>query len=143
MILADEDATVALGRRIGERLLPGDVITLVGDLGAGKSCLARGIARGLGIGGRIPSPTFVIVAEYLQGRLPLHHVDLYRLSDPEELIQLGLDELIGGEGVVVVEWPDRAASWFTEAVTVHLQEHGDQREARLEGPTEVVERLLG
>lgn len=143
MFLSDEDATVALGQRLGERLAAGDVLTLTGDLGAGKSCLARGIARGLGIGGRIPSPTFVIVAEYLQGRLPLHHIDLYRLCDEEELVQLGLDEVIGGSGVVVVEWPDRAAAWFEDAIRVQIEEAGQGREVRFEGPPEVLERLLG
>lgn len=143
MHLSDEAATEALGRRIGARAVAGDVITLVGDLGAGKSCLARGIARGLGIGGRIPSPTFVIVAEYDEGRLPLHHVDLYRTSDPDELVQLGLDEVIGGDGVVVVEWPDRAPDWFEHAVRLSLTEEGEGRRLQAEGPRAALERLLG
>lgn len=143
MFLSNEAATEELGRRLGERLLPGDVITLAGDLGAGKSCLARGIARGLGIEGRIPSPTFVIVAEYLQGRIPLHHVDLYRLADEEELVQLGLDELLGGAGAVVVEWPDRAQAWFADAVTARIEESGEGRTIAFGGPPAALERLLG
>ncbi|MCA9571339.1 MAG: tRNA (adenosine(37)-N6)-threonylcarbamoyltransferase complex ATPase subunit type 1 TsaE [Myxococcales bacterium] len=105
MYLDGPDATDALGRRLGALAEPGQVVALVGDLGAGKSALARGIARGLGLTERIPSPTFVIANTYTDGRIPFHHLDLYRLGDPDELEQLGLDELIA-EGVSAVEWAD-------------------------------------
>ena len=107
MRIPTADAMHALGERIGTLVVPGAVIALQGDLGAGKSVLARGIARGLGIAGRVPSPTFILVAQYDQGRVPLFHADLYRLSDPDELENLGLDEMLGGDAVCVVEWAER------------------------------------
>jgi tRNA threonylcarbamoyladenosine biosynthesis protein TsaE len=102
---ASEEETIAVGRELGRRLAPGDVVLLEGQLGAGKTAFARGIAQGLGCDdGGVSSPTFTIVQEY-RGRWPMQHVDLYRLSPPE-VDDLGLDEL--GEGAVLaVEWPDR------------------------------------
>ncbi len=99
--------TRRLGRVIGKLAAPGDVYLLVGDLGAGKTCLTQGIARGLGIKGYVMSPTFVLVREYRQGRLPLFHIDLYRLDDMAELGDLGLDGYFYGPGVTIVEWAER------------------------------------
>lgn len=104
------EQTEAFGRRLGERLVAGDCVALIGELGAGKTVLARGIARGLSVAdGRIvSSPTYVLVHEY-EGRLPVHHVDLYRLAEPRaELAELGVEEMLA-EGVVLIEWADRAA----------------------------------
>ncbi len=106
MLLPDPDHTFALGERIGRRAHAGQAVALIGDLGVGKSILARGMARGLGLRGRVPSPTFVLVHSYFEGRLPFHHVDLYRLEDEEELEQLGLDELLG-DALCAIEWADR------------------------------------
>lgn len=106
MFLADADATDALGRRLGQAACAGDLLALSGDLGMGKSSLARAIGRGLGIERRMPSPTFVIANSYAEGRLPFQHLDLYRLCDAEELEQLGLEELFDG-AVVAVEWAER------------------------------------
>jgi tRNA threonylcarbamoyladenosine biosynthesis protein TsaE len=98
-----------LGARLGAECRAGDVIALVGDLGAGKTVLAQGFARGLGVPEDVPitSPTFTLVNQYEHGRLLLHHVDLYRLEREAELEHLGLWELYRGDGVVVVEWFDR------------------------------------
>ena len=101
------DETFELGRKIGETLLPGDLILLRGDLGAGKSVLARGLARGVGIDCAMPSPTFTLMQPY-EGRIPFYHFDLYRLDDPEEFYEAGLDEYAFGNGAAVIEWPDCA-----------------------------------
>jgi len=101
-------ATFELGVRLGEALQPGDVVALIGDLGAGKTQLVRGICRGAGVpDGQVSSPSFAIVATY-RGRLPVHHADLYRLADEDELYATGFGDLVGGEGAVLVEWADRA-----------------------------------
>ena len=100
-------ATFRVGERLGEALGPGDVVALVGELGAGKTELARGICRGAGVReAEVSSPSFAIVATYL-GRIPVHHADLYRLADEDELYGTGWQDLFGGEGVVLVEWADR------------------------------------
>ncbi len=101
------EETQRLGELIGKLAAPGDVYLLIGNLGAGKTCLTQGIARGLGINDYVLSPTFVIVRE-MPGRLPLYHIDLYRLDRLEESIGLGLDEYFYGRGVSVVEWAEKA-----------------------------------
>ncbi len=97
--------TIAIGRGLGILLQPGDIVCLVGGLGAGKTCFARGIAMGLGVdASRVTSPTFVLAQEYA-GRIPVYHLDLYRLRSAEDVEDAGLDEYIGGDGVLVIEWP--------------------------------------
>jgi len=104
----DEEYTLALGSFLGSRLEPGDVLALWGELGAGKTLFARGIAWGLAVAREIPitSPTFTFIHEY-EGRLHLYHLDLYRLSHPNELDTLPWKEALYGRGAAVVEWPDR------------------------------------
>ena len=99
--------TWQLGEQIAKELKAGDVILLEGGLGAGKSELARGIARGLGVQETVTSPSFTILNVYDSGRLPLYHFDWYRLESEEELYELGMDEYLGGDGVALVEWPER------------------------------------
>ena len=106
MILADEQATEALGAAIAARLRPGDVITLSGPLGVGKTALARGLLVELGHDGEVPSPSFAIVQPYEAIDPPVWHVDLYRLENPSEIDELGVDD--AAEGVLLVEWPERA-----------------------------------
>lgn len=106
--------TRALGARLAELLRPGDTVLLYGDLGAGKSELARGIARGLGITGPVPSPSFTILNAYDEGRIPLYHFDWYRINDPEEIYEMGMEEQIGGDGVALIEWGDRAPQCLPE-----------------------------
>jgi tRNA threonylcarbamoyladenosine biosynthesis protein TsaE len=102
------EETAALGEQWAREAKPGWIIGLSGDLGAGKTQLVRGLARGLGIAGRIQSPTFALVNEYAGGRLPLAHLDLYRLETPEQIIGAGLEEYFTGpRGVAVIEWCER------------------------------------
>jgi tRNA threonylcarbamoyladenosine biosynthesis protein TsaE len=103
------EETQELGRAMGALAQPGDVFLLVGDLGSGKTCLTQGIARGLDISEYTVSPTFVIMRE-LYGRLPLYHIDLYRLDNVEEISDLGLDDYLYGKGVCVVEWAEKGLS---------------------------------
>jgi tRNA threonylcarbamoyladenosine biosynthesis protein TsaE len=104
----NEDCSLALGVRVGKQVEPGDVLALWGELGSGKTLFARGIARGMGVPHQVPitSPTFTIINEY-QGRLRLYHLDLYRLAAPDELETLPWREVLFGDGVAVIEWPDR------------------------------------
>lgn len=101
------EQTRQFGQRLGELAQPGDVVLLVGSLGTGKTCLTQGIAWGLGVVGYTASPSFVLMREY-QGRLPLYHIDLYRLEKIAEVADLGLDDYLYGRGMCVVEWADRA-----------------------------------
>ncbi len=109
LITHSPEQTQKLGVRIGALALPGDTFLLDGDLGAGKTCLTQGIAWGLGIKEYATSPSFIVVRE-LYGRLPLYHIDLYRLEHIAEIAELGLDDYIYGNGVCVVEWAEKALS---------------------------------
>ena len=106
MTLADEAATAAVGAQLARRARPGDVITLSGPLGVGKTALARGFIAGLGHDGEVPSPSFAIVQPYEELDPPVWHVDLYRIDDPAEMDELGLDSQ--ADAVLLVEWPERA-----------------------------------
>lgn len=107
--------TRAFGTGISRFLLKGDVLTLSGPLGAGKSEFARGVAQGLGITGTIPSPTFTILNMYDGGRIPLYHYDWYRIEDPEELTAIGAEEHLPGDGVTLVEWSEQAPELLPDA----------------------------
>ncbi|MDO8751114.1 MAG: tRNA (adenosine(37)-N6)-threonylcarbamoyltransferase complex ATPase subunit type 1 TsaE [Dehalococcoidia bacterium] len=120
------EETQALGEALGKAAQPGDLFLLWGELGAGKTCLVQGIARGLGVRDTVRSPTFVIVTHH-PGRLTLYHIDLYRLDNPLEVLDLGLDEYIEGGGVCVVEWADKAMPLFPlEHLVVELRHVGEQ-----------------
>lgn len=99
--------TQRLGARLGELLEAGDVVLLEGDLGAGKTVLAQGLAQGLAVEDPVTSPTFTLIHEH-EGRLPLYHVDLYRLAGDSDAAAIGLEDYVYGDGVTVIEWPDRA-----------------------------------
>lgn len=109
LVTRSAEHTEAVGRRLGSRLQAGDVVALSGDLGAGKTVLARGIALGAGATGYIASPSFTLVREY-RGPVPVYHVDLYRLDAPGQLDDVGLEEILDGGGIVVIEWAERARS---------------------------------
>jgi len=102
--------TLALGRRLGAAARPGDVVALVGDLGSGKTHLAKGIAEGLGAARAhdVTSPTFILCHEYLDGRMPFYHLDAYRLRGGADLEAIGADEMLEGDGLAALEWADRA-----------------------------------
>jgi len=102
------EETVEFGMRLGARLGSGDIICLSGDLGTGKTALTNGIAKSLGIDSYITSPTFTIVNEY-EGRLPLYHFDVYRISDPDEMFDIGFEEYISGDGITIIEWGEQIA----------------------------------
>lgn len=104
--IKNEKETRRFAHELAESLAPGDVLALIGDLGTGKTVLTSYIAEGLGIKRRVNSPTFTIVKEYTDGRMPLYHFDVYRVSDPDELFNIGIDEYFFGEGVCIVEWAD-------------------------------------
>jgi tRNA threonylcarbamoyladenosine biosynthesis protein TsaE len=126
-----DEETAALGRELGTTLQPGDVVLLGGELGAGKTVLARGIAEGLGVPpSDVSSPTFALIHEY-RGRLRVFHVDLYRLHAAQEIEDLGLDEL-AASGVVIVEWPEKLPRAVPGAILVRIEDAGgDEREIRI------------
>ncbi|GAB6179601.1 tRNA (adenosine(37)-N6)-threonylcarbamoyltransferase complex ATPase subunit type 1 TsaE [Desulfotomaculum defluvii] len=100
------EETKQLGEKLATLLIPGDVICLNGDLGAGKTAFSQGVARGLGVSGAVTSPTFTLINEY-EGRLPLYHFDVYRLSGPEDMEDLGYEDYFYGQGVCLIEWAEK------------------------------------
>lgn len=125
LVSKSEAETVRLGRSLAAELQAGDVVLLEGVLGAGKTALARGIAAGLGVPEEeVRSPTFTLVNPY-QGRLPVYHVDLYRIEKARDLDELGLEEILGTDGVAIVEWAERLASWRPpHALVVRFEDRG-------------------
>ncbi len=123
------DETQRVGRLIGQRARPGDVYLLSGSLGAGKTCLTQGLARGLGVEGYVRSPTFVLMTRH-QGRLTLHHIDLYRIGSPAEAWDLGLDEQLFDSGVCVIEWAERAEELLPEDALWLEFSYGESSEER-------------
>ena len=120
MLLATAESTESLGRALAGKLRPGDVIALFGKRGAGKTSLTRGLLHGLGVQGDVGSPTFPIVQTYEDLRTPLWHVDLYRIEDPDETTELGLDDA-RTDAALVIEWPERLGSLlWQDALQLHL-----------------------
>jgi tRNA threonylcarbamoyladenosine biosynthesis protein TsaE len=137
------EETQRLGRRLGELAQPGDVFLLVGKLGAGKTCLTQGIAKGLGISESVLSPSFVLVREF-KGRFPLYHADLYRLDRIQEISELGLDEYLYGNGLTVIEWADKGLDVLpTEYLLIAIDYgEGDERRIKLTARGKRYEELL-
>lgn len=136
MTLESEAATQSLAGRIAGELAAGDVVALCGDLGAGKTTLARGILRSLGVTERVPSPTFTLVQAYETPSFPVHHFDLYRLRDPKEISELGFEDAIAA-GAAIVEWPEHGlpSSAAGDALFIALSARGDgTRQAAISGP---------
>jgi tRNA threonylcarbamoyladenosine biosynthesis protein TsaE len=122
-----------LGRILAQQLLAGDILAFFGDLGAGKTCLIKGICQGLGVPENvyITSPTFVIINRY-KGRLPIYHFDFYRLSCLDEIIDLGYEEFFFGEGVCLIEWADRAEDLLPDDYFKILMQHISPTERKIE-----------
>ena len=130
------DETQALGTKLAKRLQPGDVIAYFGDLGAGKTALTRGIAQGLGITDIVTSPTYTIVNEYLTGRLPLFHFDMYRLGSSDELFDIGWEDYLERGGVCAVEWSENVEDALQGAIRVTIEKdpfEADTRRITIEG----------
>lgn len=131
--LANEAATVAQGRLLAEGLKAGDCVALTGDLGAGKTHLSKGIVAGLGSAADVTSPTFTLVHEYADGRLPVFHFDFYRLESEDDVVAIGWDEYLDAGGVLIVEWADKFPALMPEnAQWWKLEHEGGSRVLRIE-----------
>jgi tRNA threonylcarbamoyladenosine biosynthesis protein TsaE len=130
--LPDEPATLALGAALATALEPGLTVHLQGELGAGKTTLARGVLRGLGHAGPVKSPTYTLVEVYELSRLNLHHFDFYRFHDPREWIDAGFRETFNGRNVSLIEWPEKAGSWLPSAdIRIDLESSNSGRSVSL------------
>mgnify|MGYP002573736621 FL=1 len=130
------DETQALGKELAESLRPGDVIAYFGDLGAGKTAFTRGIAEGLGVSEQVTSPTYTIVNEYLSGRLPLFHFDMYRLGSSDELFDIGWEDYLARSGVCAVEWSENVEDALQDAIRITIEKDSlvpDPRHITIEG----------
>jgi tRNA threonylcarbamoyladenosine biosynthesis protein TsaE len=141
--LADEDATLQLGRALARRLAPGMVVYLRGELGAGKTCLARGLLRGLGFGNKVKSPTYTLVEVYKLSKLYLYHFDFYRLDDPLGWIDAGFREYFNEHAVCLVEWPEKAGGSLPPAdLDIRLEMAAAGREVHISAGSEPGRRCL-
>jgi tRNA threonylcarbamoyladenosine biosynthesis protein TsaE len=141
-VLADAQATASLGARLARAVTPG-ILYLNGELGAGKTTLARGLLRGLGHAGKVRSPTYTLVEPYALESFQVYHLDLYRLADPEELEWLGLRDMLADAALLLVEWPERGSGYLPSAdLSIQLDYSGSGREASLEASTPVGQRWL-
>ncbi len=137
------EETEALGAALGTTITPGTVIAYLGDLGAGKTAFTRGLARGLGISEPVTSPTYTIVNEYLTGRLPLFHFDMYRLHSADDLFDIGWEDYLERQGVCAVEWSENVAGAMENAVTVCIRKTGeDSRCITIEGGEQLADLSL-
>lgn len=124
------EETENLGAALSQRLHPGDVIAYFGDLGAGKTAFTRGVARGLGVTETVTSPTYTIVNEYLSGRMPLFHFDMYRLGSADELFDIGWEDYLSRGGVCAVEWSENVEDALEDAIRVEIRTDPSQTNRR-------------
>ena len=135
--------TEQLGQKLGQTLPAGTVIAYRGDLGAGKTAFTRGLARGLGITDPVTSPTYTIVNEYVSGRLPLFHFDMYRLHSADDLFDIGWDDYLERGGICAVEWSENVTEAMEDAMTVTIQKIGEEsRKITLEGGPQLADLSL-
>ena len=128
------EETEAVGAALGKILIPGTVIAYTGDLGAGKTAFTRGLARGLGVGDPVTSPTYTIVNEYLGGRMPLFHFDMYRLHSADDLWDIGWEDYLERGGICAVEWSENVRDALEDPITVTIEKLGeDTRRITIEG----------
>lgn len=129
VIIKNEKETEKFAKELAEKFMPGTVLALTGDLGTGKTTLTKYLAKNLGIEDTITSPTFTIIQEYKSGRLPLYHFDVYRISDDEEMFELGYEEYFFGDGVCIVEWADIIEDLIPEdALRIDISYGNDEQE---------------
>ena len=135
VISRSPEETQALGEHLGARLEAGAVVACIGELGAGKTCFLQGLARGLGVESMVTSPTFVLVNHY-RGRLPVYHLDAYRTETLTELLDIGVEDLLHGDGVTVIEWADKLLPLLpSHTITVTITGLGDEpRRIVIENP---------
>lgn len=131
ILIKSEKDTALFAQSLSRELNKGDIVALVGDLGTGKTTLSKYIAKELGVKESITSPTFTIVQEYLSGRLPLYHFDVYRISNLEEMYQIGYEDYFFGEGVCIIEWADIVEEIIPEGAKVIFIEYGQGPEERI------------
>ena len=124
------EMTEELGRALAVHLQPGDIVAYYGDLGAGKTAFTRGLAGGLGIREMVTSPTYTIVNEYLSGKLPLFHFDMYRLSDADDLFDIGWEDYLARGGVCAVEWSERVEEALYDAIRVTIYKDAENPDYR-------------
>ena len=137
------EETEAIGERLAEKLHPGTVLAYRGDLGAGKTAFTRGLCRGLGCRETVTSPTFTIVNEYLGGRLPLFHFDMYRLASDDDLWDIGWEDYLDRQGVCAVEWSENVPEAMAGALTVSIEKLGDTtRRITVDGGNEYADLSL-
>lgn len=137
------EQTEAVGAALGAVLKPGTVIAYRGDLGAGKTAFTRGVARGLGAGERVTSPTYTIVNEYLSGRLPLFHFDMYRLESSDDLWDIGWEDYLQRRGVCCVEWSENVADAMVDALCITIEKTGeDSRKITIDGGYDLADLSL-
>lgn len=129
--IKNEEETRKFGFELGSRAKAGQVIALIGDLGTGKTALTRYIAEGIGVSRTISSPTFTIVKEYHDGRIPLYHFDVYRICDPDEFFNIGGDEYLNGEGLCVIEWADLILEELPDDTMYIYIEYGEEEGERI------------
>ena len=135
--------TEALGQKLGQILPAGTVIAYRGDLGAGKTAFTRGLARGLGIQDPVTSPTYTIVNEYLGGRIPLFHFDMYRLHSADDLFDIGWDDYLERQGICAVEWSENVAEALEDPLVVTICKTGEEsRKITLEGGPQIADLSL-
>jgi tRNA threonylcarbamoyladenosine biosynthesis protein TsaE len=135
--------TEALGQKLGQKLPAGTVIAYRGDLGAGKTAFTRGLARGLGIQDPVTSPTYTIVNEYLGGRVPLFHFDMYRLHSADDLFDIGWDDYLERQGICAVEWSENVAEALEDPLVVTICKTGEEsRKITLEGGPQIADLSL-
>lgn len=128
MIINTADNLRAFARQFADVLQAGDVLLLCGELGAGKTTFVQGLAEGLAISEGVDSPTFVLIQSYESGKIPLHHMDMYRITDENSAYELGLEEYFYGDGITVVEWPEMISSFLpTDALTIRIEKMPEGR----------------
>ena len=134
------EETIALGKKVGAKLKPGDILGFYGELGSGKTTMIKGIAMGLGVKEEnlVKSPSFVMILEY-KGRYPIYHIDLYRIKDAQELLSIGFDDYLYGDGVCLIEWAEKAKGYLSEnIIKIELETISlEKRKIKIKGLSEI------